>query len=140
MGRFPQGPVHPAGPLFCARFPGAAQQCSGAFRLLLSNGCLQRGRIKKTRPRRALILCVRDESEPDYSSHKTVQGLEFVGDGRGRGLLQYSSRPANSHTSYRTMVPWEWIVVVRGLARCAPESLTPRLFWRTIARQGGFIG
>lgn len=48
--------------------------------------------------------------------------------------------PSEQPHVLQAMAPWEWIVVVSWLARCAPESLTPRLFWRTIARRGGFIG
>ncbi len=33
-----------------------------------------------------------------------------------------------------------WIRVVSHLAKCRPEELTPALFWRTIAKKGGFIG
>lgn len=34
----------------------------------------------------------------------------------------------------------EWIAVVAALAGVEAETLTPRRFWRTIARQGGWIG
>ncbi len=40
----------------------------------------------------------------------------------------------------RNLVPPDWILVVSHLAKCRPETLTPRLFWLTLARRGGFIG
>lgn len=48
--------------------------------------------------------------------------------------------PSEQPQVLQALAPWAWIVVVSGLAKCAPESLTPKLFWRTIARRGGFIG
>lgn len=47
-----------------------------------------------------------------------------------------SSQPA----ALQTLVPGDWIAVVSHLAKCRPEVMTPRLFWLTLARQGGFIG
>lgn len=47
-----------------------------------------------------------------------------------------SSQPA----ALRAFVPGDWIAVVSYLAKCRPEALTPRLFWLTLARQGGFLG
>ena len=40
----------------------------------------------------------------------------------------------------RNLIPHDWIMVVSHLAKCPPEALTPRLFWLTLARCGGFIG
>jgi Transposase Tn5 dimerisation domain/Transposase DNA-binding len=40
----------------------------------------------------------------------------------------------------RNLVPPDWIIVVSHLAKCRAEALTPRLFWLTLARRGGFIG
>lgn len=47
-----------------------------------------------------------------------------------------SDQPA----ALQALVPDDWIVVVSHLAKCRPEALTPRLFWLTLARQGGFLG
>lgn len=47
-----------------------------------------------------------------------------------------SSQPA----ALQALVPGDWIAVVSYLAKCRPEALTPRLFWLTLARQGGFLG
>lgn len=47
-----------------------------------------------------------------------------------------SDQPA----ALQALVPRDWIVVVSHKAKCRPETLTPRLFWLTLARQGGFIG
>jgi len=38
------------------------------------------------------------------------------------------------------LVPPLWIQIVAALAKLAPEQLTPRQFWQTIARRGGWIG
>ena len=37
-------------------------------------------------------------------------------------------------------VPALWRLVVADLAECEPHTLTPRQFWLTVARQGGFLG
>ena len=47
-----------------------------------------------------------------------------------------SDQPA----ALRNLVPNDWILVVSYLAKCRPDALTPRLFWLTLARRGGFIG
>jgi hypothetical protein len=47
-----------------------------------------------------------------------------------------SEQPA----ALRNLVPSDWIFVVSRLAKCSQEALTPRLFWLTLAKQGGFIG
>jgi hypothetical protein len=47
-----------------------------------------------------------------------------------------SDQPA----ALRNLVPSDWIFVVSRLAKCSQESLTPRLFWLTLAKRGGFIG
>jgi hypothetical protein len=46
----------------------------------------------------------------------------------------------NQPAALRAVVPGNWILVVSYLAKCQPEALTPRLFWLTLARQGGFLG
>lgn len=57
-------------------------------------------------------------------------------DPAGTGDESLSDQPA----ALRNLVPVDWIMVVSFLAKCRPESLTPRLFWLTLARRGGFIG
>ena len=47
-----------------------------------------------------------------------------------------SDQPA----ALRNLVPSDWIMVVSRLAKCRQECLTPRLFWLTLAKRGGFIG
>lgn len=51
-----------------------------------------------------------------------------------------SGTRANDPLSLKASVPESWIVVVAGLYEDDPETLTPRQFWRNIARQGGWIG
>jgi hypothetical protein len=48
--------------------------------------------------------------------------------------------PSEQPTALQALVPWTWIIVVSHLAHCGPRELTPRLFWHTIAKRGGFIG
>ena len=47
---------------------------------------------------------------------------------------------SNQPRALQNLVPSDWIVVVARLAKCQPDTLTPRLFWLTVARHGGFIG
>jgi len=48
--------------------------------------------------------------------------------------------PSNQPAALQNLVPHDWIIVVSYLAKCRPDTLTPRLFWLTLARRGGFIG
>ncbi len=36
-------------------------------------------------------------------------------------------------------VPRVWVAVTAALARCDPAALTPKQFWLTIAKQGGYL-
>ena len=47
---------------------------------------------------------------------------------------------ADRPEALRAVVPYSWLIVVAHLATCRPEKLTPRQFWLTIAKRGGFIG
>lgn len=57
-----------------------------------------------------------------------------VGDG------QDPNSPAHQPEALQAVVPRSWVAVVAYLAKCRPERLTPRLFWLTIAKRGGYIG
>jgi hypothetical protein len=46
-----------------------------------------------------------------------------------------SDQPA----ALQNLVPSDWIDVVSYLAKCRPDTLTPCLFWLTLARRGGFL-
>lgn len=48
--------------------------------------------------------------------------------------------PSEQPAVLQGAVPHSWIVVVSHLADCPATELTPRLFWHTLARRGGFIG
>jgi hypothetical protein len=48
--------------------------------------------------------------------------------------------PAHRPEALQAVVPGSWLLAVAHLAKCRPESLTPRVFWLTIAKRGGFIG
>ncbi len=48
--------------------------------------------------------------------------------------------PAHRPEALQAMVPRSWLIAVAHLAHCRPDELTPRAFWRTIAKRGGFIG
>lgn len=48
--------------------------------------------------------------------------------------------PSAQPAALQAVVPSVWIIVVSHLARCAAAELTPRQFWRTLAKRGGFIG
>lgn len=65
-----------------------------------------------------------------------------------RELAQAATEPAvptqeslsDQPAALQNLVPRDWILVVSHLAKCRPESLTPRQFWLALARRGGFIG
>lgn len=58
-------------------------------------------------------------------------------------MQQPESEPtelADQNHQWQAAVPRDWILVDSYLARCRPEALTPRQFWLTLAKRGGFIG
>jgi hypothetical protein len=61
-----------------------------------------------------------------------------------RELVDRSSQsPDQAPAALQRAVPWLWIVVVARADKkdpADPETLTPREFWRRVARQGGYIG
>ena len=54
--------------------------------------------------------------------------------------LDPSERRASDPKALREAVPKTWIAIVSHLAKVAPKKLTPKQFWITIAKQGGYIG
>ena len=65
-----------------------------------------------------------------------------------RGLAQIASRaaaddrslPANQPQAPQAAATRTWLLVAAKLVKCDPLELTPRLFWLTIAKKGGFLG
>lgn len=53
---------------------------------------------------------------------------------------QRSAEEVDDPAALRQFVPSLWLLVVAALLQCEPEQLTPRQFWRAIAKQGGYIG
>ena len=49
------------------------------------------------------------------------------------------SLPANQPLALAALVPAVWRIVVAGQARCPVQQLSPRLFWLTIAKRGGYL-
>lgn len=47
--------------------------------------------------------------------------------------------PANDPKALREAVPKTWIAIVSHLAKVDPKNLTPKRFWITIAKQGGYL-
>lgn len=47
---------------------------------------------------------------------------------------------ADKPEALQEKVPQPWIVLVAALARTFPEKLTPKMFWQTIAKRGGWLG
>lgn len=57
-----------------------------------------------------------------------------------RDLADASDPRATSPEALRLLVPDIYILLVAGLAKVKPETLTPRQFWRSIAKRGGYLG
>ena len=51
-----------------------------------------------------------------------------------------SASPSEQPAALQAVVPPNWIDMVSYLAKRPPKTLTPRQFWWTIAKRGGFIG
>ena len=49
------------------------------------------------------------------------------------------SAPAHNPKALREAVPKTWVAIVSHLAKVDPKKLTPRQFWITIAKQGGYL-
>jgi len=56
-----------------------------------------------------------------------------------RDLADAQTPAADAPETLRELVPPLYVTLVAGLAKCVPELLTPRLFWRTIAKRGGYL-
>ena len=50
------------------------------------------------------------------------------------------SSPSNQPQALQNLVPRTWLRIVAKLAKCEWIELTPRLFWLTIAKRGGYLG
>ena len=70
---------------------------------------------------------------------RLIQLRELAQAATGLGVRAQESL-GDQPAALRNLVPRDWILVVSYLAKCPPEALTPRLFWLTLARRGGFIG
>lgn len=57
-----------------------------------------------------------------------------------RGLWGEAAEQADDPTALCEMVDWLWIMVMAALAPVAADQLTPRQFYETMARQGGWLG
>jgi hypothetical protein len=53
--------------------------------------------------------------------------------------LAENAQDASSPAALRQWVPVIYILIVAGLAKTSAQSLTPREFWLTIARRGGYL-
>lgn len=50
-----------------------------------------------------------------------------------------ASSPAHRPETLRAVVPRSWVFVVAKLAKCEWVELTPRCFWLTLAKRGGYL-
>jgi hypothetical protein len=57
-----------------------------------------------------------------------------------RDLARCTDPASDTPAALAAVAPASWIVVVAKLAKVQSTALTPSLFWRTLARQGGHIG
>jgi hypothetical protein len=55
-----------------------------------------RQRVRAQCATHSVILAIQDGSELDFTSHRSVEGLGFVGGGLGQGLLQHSTLAASA--------------------------------------------
>ncbi|HVS73055.1 MAG TPA: IS4 family transposase [Phycisphaerae bacterium] len=54
--------------------------------------------------------------------------------------LADSTGASESAQELQRMVPQAWIIIVAALAKTQPQALTPKKFWQTIAKRGGWLG
>ena len=52
---------------------------------------------------------------------------------------KHASSPANQPEALQAFVPCPWVLIVAKLAQCDGIELTPRRFWLTIAKRGGYL-
>jgi hypothetical protein len=55
-------------------------------------------------------------------------------------MVEGPKKSADDPARLRTLVDWIWIAVVAHLAQVEAARLTPRRFYQTLARQGGWLG
>ena len=56
-----------------------------------------------------------------------------------RAMVEDPNKSADDPATLRTLVDWIWIAVVARLAQVESERLTPRRFYETLAKQGGWL-
>jgi hypothetical protein len=54
--------------------------------------------------------------------------------------LADSSAAGERPEELKKAVPGSWIIMVAALAKTGPANLTPKKFWQTIAKRGGWLG
>jgi transposase-like protein/transposase Tn5 family protein len=80
-----------------------------------------------------------DEAE-DLQRLGAVQSVLAVRLLQMRDLAEGSTPAADSIEALRMLVPSLYVLIVAGLAKVKPETLTPHQFWRTVAKRGGYLG
>jgi hypothetical protein len=56
-----------------------------------------------------------------------------------QAMVEEPKKSADDPATLRNLVDWIWIAVVAHLAQVETERLTPRRFYETLARQGGWL-
>ena len=70
---------------------------------------------------------------------RDLAGMATVA-GKSHDKETASDVTAEDPAALQRAVSWVWIEMVSLLAQEAPSRLTPRQFWLTIARRGGWLG
>ena len=56
-----------------------------------------------------------------------------------QAMVKEPKKSADDPATLRTLVDWIWVAVVAALAQVEAERLTPRRFYETLAKQGGWL-
>jgi hypothetical protein len=95
---------------------GNTHQAKAAYRFFdtpdaVTFDALASGHWQQTRHEMAdlpVTLLVQDTTEIDYTAHRSTQGLEQIGDGRGRGMLLHSVLSLDPHEQGRVQgLAWQ---------------------------------
>lgn len=76
----------------------------------------------------------------DAEDAKRLAAIQSVVAVRLLQLRELADRAGDDVEALQGVVPALWIAIAAALAGVQPHRLTPRAFWRTLARQGGHLG
>ena len=118
-------------------------ELKAAYRLLsekavshsqLSQPHWQATRLQAQQSNKLVVLFVQDSTDLDYSQRKDIEGLEHIGDGKGKGMLLHSCLAVLPSADNPTVIGWaSQSVWIRQEVKRGSETRSQRANRRTEA-------